>query len=68
LSEYVDGEQEQLELLTPLLREASRQIARTMRTPLNLEATECLRWLAREAFRLGYQHAHERNTVQVTED
>jgi hypothetical protein len=62
MSKHVEGEEEQLNLLVPVLREASRQLARAVRTPLNLEATEGLRWLAREAFRLGYNHAHERNT------
>lgn len=65
MSRYVDGEQEQLELLTPVLREASRKLAADMRQPLRPLSTECLRWLAREAFRLGFQHAHSRETVKV---
>jgi len=65
---HIDGEEEQVELLSPLLREASRQLAKQARSPLTAEAVECLRWLAREAFRLGYQHAHERNTVNAPED
>jgi len=64
---HVDGEEEQLSLLDPMLREANRQLARRMRTPLTEDANECLRWLAREAFRLGFQHAHERNTKPASE-
>lgn len=64
----MDGEDEQLDLLEPVLREASRQLARRLRTPLNHDATECLRWLSREAFRLGFQHAHERSTLKVPDE
>lgn len=65
MSKHVEGEEEQLQLLLPLEREASRQLARIMRQPLTTGGTECLAWLAREAFRLGYQHAHSRNTKPV---
>jgi hypothetical protein len=68
MSQHVDGEEEQFDLLLPLLREASKQIAADMRTPLRPKSTECLRWLAREAFRLGYQHAHSRNTKPAPEE
>ena len=63
----IDGEDEQLALLSPFLREANRQLAMQTRSPLTAEGVECLRWLAREAFRLGFQHAHDRNTVKVSE-
>lgn len=67
MSKHVDGEEEQLQMLEPVLREASKQLAKTMRQPLTVASIECLRWLAREAFRLGHQHAHERSTVQAPE-
>lgn len=64
---YIDGEEEQLELLEPLLRAAQMQMAHVMRRPATPDVRECLLWVAREAFRLGYQHAHERNTEPAPE-
>jgi hypothetical protein len=63
MTQYVDGEEEQLELTEPLVANARIELARLVRTPIPDHVTQLLRWLARESFRLGYQHAHERNTV-----
>jgi len=60
---YIDGEEEQLELLEPLLAAALMQLARTPRQ--SPQTRDALAWIAREAFRLGYQHAHERSTEPV---
>lgn len=63
-TQYVDGEEEQLELAEPLVRHAVRELARASKTPVPDHVRELFAWLAREAFRLGYQHAHERNTLK----
>jgi len=63
-TQYVDGEEEQLALAEPLVNDAVRQLARFSRTPVPDHVRELLRWLAREAFRLGYQHAHDRSTLR----
>lgn len=63
-TQYVDGEEEQLELAKPLVRHAVHELARASKTPVPDHVRELLMWLAREAFRLGYQHAHDRNTLK----
>lgn len=59
---HIDGEEEQLDLLEPIVRSAMVQIAKS---PSLDTLHECLMWVAREAFRLGYQHAHSRSTEPV---
>lgn len=63
-TQYVDGEEEQLELAKPLVRHAVHELARASKTPVPPHTRELLMWLAREAFRLGYSHAHARNTLK----
>jgi hypothetical protein len=62
-TQYVDGEEEQLGLAEPLVRQGQRQLAAIYRRPVPDEVVELLRWIARESFRLGYGHAHDRNTM-----
>ncbi len=64
----IDGEDEQLAAMEPLLRAAAKELARSYRSPTMPDARECLHWLTREAFRRGYQHAHSRNTVKAPEE
>lgn len=63
MSHYVDGEEEQLELTDPLVDNARRELAKIMKRPIPDPLTQLLQWLARESFRLGYQHAHDRSTL-----
>lgn len=63
-SQYVDGEEEQLHLVQPLIMQAKRELATLFRRPVPDRAEELLNWVAREAFRLGHQHAHDRNTLR----
>jgi hypothetical protein len=63
MSKYVDGEQEQLELIEPLVRTAKTELAMTIRRPLPESVDELLNWIAREAFRLGHEYAHSKKTV-----
>jgi hypothetical protein len=61
---YIDGEEEQMELLAPITASAAKELGYLMRMPPKAVA-DCLAWVAREAFRLGYQHAHSRSTEPV---
>jgi hypothetical protein len=63
VSQYVDGEEEQLRLTDPLVDNARRELARLMKRPIPDSMTQLLNWLARESFRLGHQHAHDRSTL-----
>jgi DNA polymerase III epsilon subunit-like protein len=64
VSEHVDGEEEQLEALAPRIRNVSATFALLARRPIPDAVLSSLEWLAREAFRLGYQHAHSRHTIK----
>lgn len=64
MSNHIDGEEEQLELAEPLIQQAIGEFAKLSRRPVPDRVAELLRWIARQCFRLGYQHAHERNTVK----
>lgn len=64
-TQYVDGEEEQLDTIEPFIAEGQRRLAQLYRRPVPAEATELLRWIAREAFRVGHQHAHDRHTVRA---
>jgi hypothetical protein len=64
VSEHVDGEEEQLEALQPLVRQAIGEFAMLARRPVPVRITSLLEWLAREAFRRGHAHAHSRHTVK----
>jgi hypothetical protein len=63
MSQHVDGEEEQVAAIEPLHRAAMTELARWAQRPVNEAVIEMLRWLARESFRAGYRHAHERSTV-----
>lgn len=58
---HIDGAEEQLELLEPILTAAARELGYLMHLPPTAVA-DCLAWVARESFKLGYQHAHSRST------
>lgn len=62
-TQYVEGEEEQLEYVEPFVQTAIHELARLYRQPVPDRAAQLLRWIAREAFRLGHQHAHDKNTV-----
>lgn len=63
-TQYVEGEEEQLELAEPLVQQAVLEFAKLSRKPVPEHVRELLKWLARESFRLGYSHAHDRNTMR----
>lgn len=63
-TQYVEGEEERLALADPMVERAFVELARMTRAPVPEQARDLLRWIAREAFRLGYSHAHERSTVK----
>ena len=64
-TQYVEGEEEQLLLTDQLVREAQTEFARLAKRPVPERVTQLLHRLARESFRLGYQHAHDRHTVRA---
>ena len=64
MTQYVEGEEEQLLLTEPLVHQAVAEFAKLAKRPVPDRIAELLHWLARESFRLGYQHAHDRNTIQ----
>ena len=63
MSMHVDGEEEQIDQIEPLHRAALTELSRWGQRPVSKHVIDLLRWLARESFRAGYRHAHERSTV-----
>ena len=60
-TQYVDGEEEQL---APVVARSVSTLAKITKTPVPDHVRELLQWLAREAFRRGYSHAHDRSTLK----
>ena len=63
MTEHVDGEEEQLQRLQPHLRGTVSTWVLHARRPIPEPVVKALEWLVREAFRMGYRHAHDRHTV-----
>jgi hypothetical protein len=59
---------EELATLAPLIQNVANELARSYRSPTMTDARKCLQWLARQACRLGYQDAHNRETLPVQDD
>jgi hypothetical protein len=64
-TKYVDGEEEQLELTAQIVREAQAEIVKLTRRPIPEHVRQLLMRLSRESFRLGFKHAHDRNTLKA---
>jgi hypothetical protein len=64
MSAHIDGEEEQLQAIADMIADALFGLGElTDQRQIAYHFESSLHWIAREAFRRGYQHAHKRTTV-----
>lgn len=68
MTSHIEGEEEQLEAVEPLIVAAMIGVREITGAQSDLDHVEqAIRWLARESFRLGNRHAHKRSTARPKE-